>query len=93
MSSIYVEVFELWAQGLTEAESAAVLKILPNTVKSRRNKIRKVVRERLGCVASAKKAEMNPQFNQELSGLVKMGKPNDAVSKIAFFGQLISELI
>ena len=48
MGSIYVEVFELWEQGLTEAESADVLKIPPNTVKSRRNKIRKVVRERLG---------------------------------------------
>lgn len=48
MGSIYVEVFELWERGLTEAESAAVLNIPPNTVKSRRNKIRKVVRERLG---------------------------------------------
>ena len=48
MGSIYVEVFELWEQGLTETKSASVLKILPNTVKSRRNKIRKVVRERLG---------------------------------------------
>ena len=48
MGSIYVKVFELWEQGLTGAESAAVLKIPPNTVKSRRNKIRKVVRERLG---------------------------------------------
>ena len=48
MGSIYVEVFELWEQGLTEAESADVLKIRSNTVKSRRNKIRKVARERLG---------------------------------------------
>lgn len=48
MGSIYVEVFELWEQGLTEVESASVLKIPPNTVKSRRNKIRKVARERLG---------------------------------------------
>ena len=48
MGSIYVEVFELWGQGFTEAESASVLKISPNTVKSRRNKIRKVARERLG---------------------------------------------
>ena len=48
MGSIYVEVFELWGQGLTEAESAVVLKIPPNTVKSRRNKIRRVVRERFG---------------------------------------------
>ena len=55
MGSIYVEVFELWEQGLTEAESAAVLKILPNTVKSRRNKIRKVVRERLGVSLPPKK--------------------------------------
>ena len=55
MGSIYVKVFELWEQGLTEAESAAVLKILPNTVKSRRNKIRKVVRERLGVSLPPKK--------------------------------------
>ena len=55
MGSIYVEVFELWEQGLTEAESAAVLKIPPNTVKSRRNKIRKVVRERLGVSLTPKK--------------------------------------
>lgn len=56
MGSIYVEVFELWEQGLTEAESAAVLKnIPPNTVKSRRNKIRKVVRERLGVSLPPKK--------------------------------------
>ena len=48
MGSIYVEVLELWELGLTEAASADVLKILPNTVKSRRNKIRKVIRERLG---------------------------------------------
>ena len=48
MGSIYVEVYELWEQGLTEAESADVLKISQNTVKSRRHKIRKVVRERLG---------------------------------------------
>ena len=56
MGSIYVEVFELWEQGLTEAESAAVLKkIPPNTVKSRRNKIRKVVREHLGVSLPPKK--------------------------------------
>ncbi len=56
MGSIYVEVFELWEQGLTEAESAAVLKkIPPNTVKSRRNKIRRVVRERLGVSFPPKK--------------------------------------
>ena len=48
MGSIYVAVFELWEQDMTEVESAAVLNIPPNTVKSRRNKIRKVVRERLG---------------------------------------------
>ena len=48
LGSIYVEVVELWAQGLTEIESADVLKISPNTVKSRRNKIRKIVRDRLG---------------------------------------------
>ncbi|MDE0426736.1 MAG: hypothetical protein OXN25_17940 [Candidatus Poribacteria bacterium] len=48
MGSIYVEVLELWELELTEAASAGVLKILPNTVKSRRNKIRKEVRERLG---------------------------------------------
>ena len=57
MGSIYVEVFELWARGLTEAESAAVLKIPPNTVKSRRNKIRKVVRERLGVSLTPKKGK------------------------------------
>lgn len=48
MGSIYVKVLELWELGLTETESAGVLKILPNTVKSRRNKIRKEVREHLG---------------------------------------------
>ena len=48
MGSIYVEVYELWEQGLTETELAGVLKISQNTVKSRRHKIRKVVRERLG---------------------------------------------
>ena len=48
MGSVYVEVYELWEQGLTEAESADVLKISQNTVKSRRHKIRQVVRERLG---------------------------------------------
>ena len=48
MGSIYVEVFELWERELTEVASAVVLNIPPNTVKSRRNKIRKVVRERLG---------------------------------------------
>ena len=48
LGSIYIEVFELWERGLTEAGSAAVLKISPNTVKSRRNKIRKVVRDYLG---------------------------------------------
>ena len=57
MGSIYVEVFELWLQGLTEAASAAVLKIPPNTVKSRRNKIRKVVRERLGVSLTPKNRE------------------------------------
>ena len=57
MGSIYVEVFELWLQGLTEAASAAVLKIPPNTVKSRRNKIRKVIRERLGVSLTPKKRE------------------------------------
>lgn len=41
MGSIYIDVLELWEQGLTEVESAAVLKIPPNTVKSRRNKIRR----------------------------------------------------
>ena len=55
MGSIYVEVFELWEQGLTAAGSAATLKIPQNTVKSRRNKIRKVVRERLGVPLSLKK--------------------------------------
>ncbi len=52
MGSIYVEVVELWADGLTEAESAEVLNISPNTVKSRRNKIRKVARERFGVSVS-----------------------------------------
>ncbi|MYK19601.1 sigma-70 family RNA polymerase sigma factor [Candidatus Poribacteria bacterium] len=47
LGSIYVEVFDLWAEGLTEIESAAVLGIFPNTVKSRRNKIRKFLRERV----------------------------------------------
>ena len=55
MGSIYVEVFELWERGLTEAESAIVLKIPQNTVKSRRNKIRKVVRKRLGMSLTPKK--------------------------------------
>ena len=55
MDSIYVEVFELWVRGLTEAESASVLKIPPNTVKSRRNKIRKVVRECLSVPLTDKK--------------------------------------
>jgi len=46
MGAIYVEVVELWAEGLTEAESAAavVLKIAKGTVKSRRAKIRTVCR-------------------------------------------------
>ena len=57
MSSIYIEVFELWECGLTETGSAAVLKISQNTLKSRRNKIRKVVRERLGVSLSPKKRE------------------------------------
>ena len=57
MGSIYVEVFELWEQELTEAESAAVLNIPPNTVKSRRNKIRKVVRERLGVSLPSKEEQ------------------------------------
>lgn len=48
LGPIYVEVLELWAEGLTEVESAEVLSILPNTVKSRRNTIRKFLRERLG---------------------------------------------
>ena len=48
MGSIYVEVFELWERGLTEAGSAAMLKIPRNTVKSRRNKIRKAIRKRCG---------------------------------------------
>ncbi|RKU06841.1 hypothetical protein C6503_25105 [Candidatus Poribacteria bacterium] len=55
MGSIYVDVLELWELELTEAASAAVLKIRPNTVKSRRNKIRKVVRERLGMSLTPKK--------------------------------------
>ena len=55
MGSIYVDVLELWELELTEAASAAVLKIPPNTVKSRRNKIRKVVRERLGVSLTPKK--------------------------------------
>ena len=57
MGSIYVEVFELWEQGLTEAGSAEILKIPQNTIKSRRNKIRKVVREHLGVSLSPKKQE------------------------------------
>ena len=57
LGSIYVDVLELWKQGLTEAESAAVLNIPPNTVKSRRNKIRKVVRERLGVRLTPKQRE------------------------------------
>ena len=57
MGSIYVEALELWELGLTEAGSAGVLKISQNTVKSRRNKIRKVVRERLGVPLSPKKRE------------------------------------
>ena len=57
MDSIYVEVFELWERGLTEFGSAKVLNIPQNTVKSRRNKIRKVVRERLGVSLSPKKRE------------------------------------
>ena len=55
MGSIYVDVFELWELELTEAASAAVLKIPPNTVKSRRNKIRKVVREHFGVSLTPKK--------------------------------------
>lgn len=57
MGSIYVEVFELWERGLTEAGSAKVLKIPQNTVKSRRNKMRKVVHERLGVSLTPKKRE------------------------------------
>lgn len=45
LGTMYVEVFELWAEGLTEAESAVILNVPPNTVKSRRNKIRKFLRE------------------------------------------------
>ena len=52
LGPIYVEVVELWAQGLTEVDSATVLKVSPNTVKSRRNKIRKFLRERLGVSVS-----------------------------------------
>ena len=48
-------VLELWLQGLTEAASAAELKIPQNTAKSRRNKIRKVVRECLGVSLTSKK--------------------------------------
>ena len=48
LGTIYVEVFDLWAQGLTENESASVLNIFPNTVKSRRNKIRKFLRDQIG---------------------------------------------
>ncbi len=48
LGPIYVEVVELWARGLTEVESAKVLGIAPNTVKSRRNKIRKFLREHVG---------------------------------------------
>ena len=48
LGSIYVEVFELWAKGWTEAESAEKLEKSVNTIKSRRAKIRKEVRERLG---------------------------------------------
>ena len=55
MGSIYVAAFELWELGLTEAESAKVLETLQNTVKSRRNKIRKVVREKLGVSLTSKK--------------------------------------
>lgn len=55
MGSIYVDVLELWELELTEAASAAVLKIRPNTVKSRRNKIRKTVRERFGVSPTPKK--------------------------------------
>ena len=55
MGSIYVDVFELWERGLTEAGSAAVLKISQNTVKSRQSKIRKVVREHFGMPLTLKK--------------------------------------
>jgi len=44
MGSIYVEVVELWAEELPEAESAVVLNIAKGTVKSRRAKIRTVCR-------------------------------------------------
>ena len=57
MGSIYVDVLELWELELTEAASAAVLKIPTNTVKSRRNKIRKVVREQLGVSLTSKKRQ------------------------------------
>ena len=55
MGSIYVDVLELWELELTEAASAALLKTQPNTVKSRRNKIRKVVREHFGVSLTPKK--------------------------------------
>jgi RNA polymerase sigma factor (sigma-70 family) len=55
MGSVYVDVLESWEQELSEAASAAVLNIPPNTVKSRRNKIRKVVRERFGMSFRPKK--------------------------------------
>ena len=45
---ICVGALELWEQGLTEAASAAALNIPQNTVKSRRNKIRKLAREHFG---------------------------------------------
>ena len=55
MGSIYVGVFELWERGLTEAGSAAILKIPQNTVKSRRDKIRKAVRKCCGVPLTPKK--------------------------------------
>ena len=75
------KVFELWERGLSEAESASMLKIPLNTVKSRRNKIRRVVRERLG-VSLTPKSGSEPAIQQRVIGSRENGKPNDSVSKI-----------